>query len=92
MNEAVKDEVVEVLCLELVLPEADCDQACCSCCSLRSCFAEADLTKGFLFQDDHEEDQAEKMCRPEAPQALVPKQFLKAHCAQQALFSKSCCH
>ena len=73
MDEAVEDEVVEVLCLELGLPEADCDQACCSCSSLQSCFAEADLTKDFLFQDDHEEDQAEKIYRPEAPQALVPK-------------------
>ena len=42
--------------------------------------AEADLRKDFLFQDDHEGDQAEKN-----------EQFVNAHCAQQALFPKSCC-
>ena len=62
-----------------------------SCSSLLSCFAEADLTKDFLLQDDHETDQAEKIHLPEAPQAPVPKQFVKAHCACQPLFSKSCC-
>ena len=55
-------------------------------CSSLSCFAEAVLTKGFLVQDDHEGDQADKIYRPEASQALVPKQFVKAHCAPQALF------
>ena len=42
------------------------------------------LTKDFLVQDDHEKDQANKVDLLEAPQALVPKHFVKAYCAQQA--------
>ena len=39
-------------------------------------FVKAELTKDFLFQDDHEGDQAEKIYLPEAPQAPDrPKDF-----------------
>ena len=50
VDKAGEDEVVKVLCLELLLKAA---------CSSLSCFAEAEPAKAFLFQDDHK-DQANK--------------------------------
>ena len=73
VDKADEDEVVKVLCLELLLKAA---------CSSLSCFAEAESAKDFV-QDDHK-DQANKIYWLEAPQARVPKQFVKAHCCQQA--------
>ena len=65
--EADEDEVVKVLCLELLLKAAF--VAC--CCSSLSCFAEADSAKSFV-QDDHGKDQANKFDWPLASQARVP--------------------
>ena len=50
----MKDEAGKVLCLELVLPEADCDQACCSCSSLcKVVLLKLILLERFLLQDAH---------------------------------------
>ena len=74
VDKAGEDEVGKVLCPELLLKAAR---------SSLSCFAEAESAKAFLVQDDHK-DQANKIYWLEAPQARVPKQFVKAHCCQQA--------
>ena len=62
VDKADEDEVVKVLCLELLLKAA---------CSSLSCFAEADSAKRFV-QDDHGKDQANKFYWPLASQARVP--------------------
>ena len=76
VDKADEDEVVKVLCLELLLKAA---------CSSLSCFAEAESAKAFLVQDDHK-DQANKFDWPLASQARVPKQFVQADPPSQSLF------